>query len=107
MMISKWTHLLNGSCNLYGDLCRNSFVSSFSPGPFWEYNLIMSCGTERKVYIGVLNVLTISFTCSQDIVTWGGGAYFLEDGTPVPPDKLDESKIAFTKNGAWQGIAYE
>jgi len=41
----------------------------------------------------------------QDIVTWKGELYFVDEPT-ADPAKLEGSLVAFTKNGQTQGIAY-
>ena len=41
----------------------------------------------------------------QDIVTWKGELYFVDEPT-ADPAVLDGSLVAFTKNGQLQGIAY-
>ncbi len=41
----------------------------------------------------------------QDIVTWKGELYFVDEPT-ADPAKLEGSLVAFTKNGQMQGIAY-
>ena len=41
----------------------------------------------------------------QDIVTWKGELYFVDEPT-ADAAKLDNSLVAFTKNGVMQGIAY-
>lgn len=33
--------------------------------------------------------------------------YFKEDAIPEQSQPLKQSKVAFMKNGIWQGIAYE
>lgn len=42
---------------------------------------------------------------AQDIVTWKGELYFVDEPT-ADPAKLEGSLVAFTKNGQVQGIAY-
>ena len=42
---------------------------------------------------------------AQDIVTWKGELYFVDEPT-ADPAKLEGSLVAFTKNGQMQGIAY-
>ena len=41
----------------------------------------------------------------QDIVTWKGELYFVDEPT-ADPVKLEGSLVAFYKNGKIQGIAY-
>lgn len=41
----------------------------------------------------------------QDIVTWKGELYFVDEPT-ADPARLEGSLVAFTKNGQMQGIAY-
>ena len=45
------------------------------------------------------------FVVVQDIVTWKGELYFVDEPT-ADPAKLEGSLVAFTKNGRMQGIAY-
>ena len=42
---------------------------------------------------------------AQDIVTWKGELYFVDEPT-ADPAKLEGSLVGFTKNGQFQGIAY-
>ena len=42
---------------------------------------------------------------AQDIVTWKGELYFVDEPT-ADPAKLEGSLVAFTRNGQMQGIAY-
>jgi hypothetical protein len=43
---------------------------------------------------------------AQDIVTWKGGLYFIDNKDEPNPKPLVGSQIAFTKNGVLQGVAY-
>ena len=42
---------------------------------------------------------------AQDIVTWKGELYFVDEPT-ADPAKLEGSLVGFSKNGQMQGIAY-
>lgn len=52
-----------------------------------------------------MHLTTGIFCHCQDIVTWKGELYFVDEPS-ADPAQLNDSFIAFSKNGQMQGIAY-
>lgn len=61
---------------------------------------------QHKSVVGCLSVCPPAANLLvQDIVTWKGELYFVDEPT-ADPGMLEGSLVAFTKNGQMQGIAY-